>query len=100
MHAVRLVPLVALAIACGNTDTPLADIPDNAPACTRATYDNCNSNADCDSDNCHLFSQDGIQVCTQACSAQAPCPDDGNGDPGICNNKGICKPLHNTVCKP
>ena len=92
---------LSLLVACsGGTDTPVPDAPDNAPPCTRATYDNCNSNADCDSANCHLFSQDAIQVCTQACSAANPCPNDSNGDPGECNNKGICKPIQNTVCKP
>ena len=87
-------------VACGGVDNPLPPIPDNAPACTRATYDNCESNADCDSGDCHHFEADAIRVCTQTCSAANPCPADSNGDPGSCNNKGICKPLQNTVCKP
>lgn len=92
---------LVLLVACGGgTNPPVADAPDNAPACTGAVYDNCNVNADCDSNNCKLFSGDGIQVCTQACSASEPCPDDANGNPGSCNNKGICKPQQNTVCKP
>ena len=91
----------AMLAACGGgTDTPVPDAPDNAPACTGATYDNCSVNGDCASMNCHLFSKDGIQVCTQSCDAANPCPDDSEGAPGTCNNKGICKPIQNTVCKP
>lgn len=93
--------LFAFLIACGGgTDTPVPDAPDNAPACTGATYDNCNVNADCASQNCHLFSQDAIQVCTQPCDADNPCPDDSEGVAAECNNRGICKPANNTVCLP
>jgi hypothetical protein len=96
MKHLRLVCL----FACGNTDTPVPDAPANAPACTGATYDNCSVNDDCTSANCHLFSQDGIQVCTQPCDGSNPCPDDSEGNPATCNNKGICKPAANTVCRP
>lgn len=89
-----------LLAACGDVNSPVPDAPDNAPACTGAVYDNCNTNADCDSSNCKLFEADAIQVCTQACDASNPCPNDTNGSPGSCNNKGICKPAQNTVCKP
>jgi hypothetical protein len=96
----RRLVFVAMLVACGNTDTPVPDAPDNAPACTGVTYDNCSVNSDCASMNCHLFSQDGFQVCTQACDAGNPCPADSEGNPGSCNNRGICKPTQNTVCKP
>ncbi len=89
-----------LVAACGTTGTPVPDAPENAPACTGATYDNCSVNGDCTSMNCHLFEQNGFEVCTQACDAGNPCPDDGEGNPGSCNNKGICKPIQNTVCRP
>ena len=92
---------MVLVVACGGgTDTPVPDAPANSPACTRATYDNCTVNADCEAGNCQLFSQDGIQVCTQPCDASTPCPLDSNGDPGTCNNRGICKPMQHTVCQP
>ncbi len=92
--------LVFLLVACGGSTDTVPDAPDNAPACTGALYDNCNVNGDCDSANCKLFQGDGFQVCTQACDASNPCPDDTGGTPGSCNNKGICKPAQNTVCKP
>ena len=92
--------LLVLVACSGDTSTPVADAPDNAPACTGAAYDNCTLNTQCDSANCHLFEQDGIQVCTQACSGSNPCPADSTGAPVTCNGKGICKPMNNTVCRP
>jgi hypothetical protein len=97
---VKRLLFVLLAACGGDVNPPVADAPDNAPACTGAVYDNCNVNADCDSANCKLFEGDGFQVCTQACDASNPCPNDGDGTPGSCNNKGICKPAQHTVCKP
>jgi hypothetical protein len=96
----HLLFLVLVACGGGGTDTPVPDAPDTAPACTGATYDNCASNEDCDSQNCHLFSQDAIQVCTQPCDGSNPCPNDSEGVAGECNNRGICKPANNTVCRP
>jgi hypothetical protein len=74
---------------------------DAAPqvACTGTVYDACTDNTQCASQNCHLFAQDGIQVCTQACDAATPCPDFG-GEPGFCNMKGICKPAGANACTP
>jgi hypothetical protein len=92
--------LLLLAACSGGVDNPVPDAPDNAPACTGVTYDNCSANSDCASMDCHLFDADAIQVCTQPCDGDNPCPNDSNGDPGTCNNKGICKPKQNTVCKP
>jgi hypothetical protein len=66
----------------------LVDDADAAPqvACTGAVYDACTDNTQCTSQNCHLFAQDGIQVCTQACDGES-CPDFGGS--GFCNTKGI-----------
>ena len=52
--------LVALVACGGDVNPPVADAPDNAPACTGATYDNCNANADCTSNNCKLFEGDDL----------------------------------------
>jgi hypothetical protein len=70
------------------------------PACTNAAFDPCTSNDQCTSGNCHLFMQDGIQVCTQACTPldDSTCPVDANGVNGECNMKGICKPSAANAC--
>ena len=87
-------------VACGGTSTPVPDADPNAPPCTGVAYDNCTAGAQCASNNCHLFEQDGIQICTQACDATTPCPNDKNGTPGVCNGKGICKPAVANACRP
>jgi hypothetical protein len=93
--------LVASLVACsGDTSTPVPDADPNAPLCTGVAYDNCQSNDQCDSANCHLFEQNGFRVCTQACSAANPCPMDSAGVQGTCNDKGICKPTRNNACRP
>lgn len=91
---------MALAACGGGNSPPLPDADPNAPLCTGAVYDNCTSNAGCTSQNCHLFEQDAIQICTQACDASNPCPNDANGMPGSCNNRGICKPRVANACRP
>jgi len=42
-----------------------------------ALYDQCNSEHDCTSNECHNFMGDGFQVCTQSCSAANLCPESG-----------------------
>ena len=100
MRIQRLVMLAALA-ACdnGGTGSGLPDANLNLPMCTGQPYDSCNTNAECMSNNCHLFASDAIQVCTQACSATTPCPT-LNGAAATCNNKGICKPPGANACHP
>src|SRR5437870_303434 len=93
--------LIAFALlGCGGTSTPVSDADPNAPPCTGAVYDNCTANTGCMSANCHLFEQDGIQVCTQSCDATTPCPNDAAGNPVTCNGKGICKPSVANACRP
>ena len=41
---------------------------------------------------------DGFQVCTQQCSATAPCPDNA-GVAVPCNGMGVCKPAAATDCR-
>ena len=96
-----LVAIVLAVAACGGTDDPvIPDADPSAPLCTGVVYDNCIASTSCDSNNCKLFSQDAIQVCTQACDAANPCPNDASGSPGSCNNKGICKPSRGNACRP
>ena len=87
---------------CGGGDkggSPDADPA--APVCTGNLYDNCTSNSQCDSGMCHLFSGE-FQVCTQACTAgdNSTCPASVGGGMPKCNNRGICKPALNNMCKP
>ncbi len=88
--------------ACGGggSNTPLPDADLTQPMCTGLVYDNCTDNTQCSSNNCHLFSQDAIQICTQACDASNPCPADANGTAVSCNNKGLCKPSRGNACHP
>lgn len=72
--------------------------PGNGPVCTMALYDVCNEEHDCMSNMCHNFMGDGFQVCTQACAAGTPCPDQ-DGQPVTCNSNGICKPPAATDCR-
>jgi len=118
MHLVRWIACVSvLALsACdegedqSSVDAPAAVIdgsllvdapgPDATLAvCTGAIYDSCTTSNQCMSNNCKLFNQDQIQVCTQACSAAAPCPMQ-NGVAAQCNNMGICKPPAANACTP
>ena len=86
--------------ACGGDDGGSAATPDAAagPACTGALYDNCVNPSDCMSGMCQFYQQSNFTVCTQACSASNPCPNDSSGNPGTCNQKGICKPAAANVC--
>jgi hypothetical protein len=105
-YAALAFAISAVAFACSNGDDP---DPIDAPAsqidappgnaCTGAVYDSCTMASQCTSGNCKLFSGDGFQVCTQACSAANPCPT-VNGIAGTCNNMGICKPAQAHACTP
>jgi hypothetical protein len=92
---------IAIALAgCGGGGGTIPDADLSLPVCTGVVYDNCSNNTQCMSQNCHLYSKDAIQVCTQSCSASNPCPNDVNGTPGQCNNMGICKPSKGNACRP
>ena len=67
-------------------------------ACTGAAFDLCSTEHDCTSANCKLFMADGFQVCTQACDATTPCPNDATGAPATCNAMNICKPAMANDC--
>ncbi len=99
----RSVIAVMFAVAaCGGGDDggggAQPDAAGSAAACTGAVYDVCTDNAQCSSQNCHYYQQSNFTVCTQACSASNPCPNDSSGTPGTCNNMGICKPAAATSC--
>lgn len=68
-------------------------------ACTNALYDPCTDPSQCMSGNCRMFNMPspGIQICTQACSASAPCPMQ-NGQAVECTMAGVCRPPAATSC--
>ncbi len=89
-----VVSLLTLA-ACGGGEgsDPTPDTPTGG---TCAIYDSCTALSECGADavECHLFTQDGFQVCTPACTPNdnSTCPVDSTGARGECNMRGICKP--------
>ena len=95
----RLLSLCLLVAAgCGGNGTPPDQI--DAPAavlCTGAIYDPCTTAAQCMSMNCHNYSGNGFQVCTQTCSSSNPCPMQ-DGVAVACNGMGNCKPPLPTAC--
>lgn len=94
--------IAAVLVACGGgKESSFPDADPSAPDCTGVVYDNCRTNDDCMSGNCHVFNGE-FSVCTQACTAgdNTTCPLSANGLPAKCNNRGICKPNVNNACKP
>jgi hypothetical protein len=78
----------------------LIDAPTGGVTCTGKVYDPCTDNTQCMSGNCHLYQAQGIQVCTQACTAgnNATCPLDKTGVNAMCNNMSICRPAAANAC--
>ena len=102
MQLLRLVVVLVFALAgCEAKDKSIPDADPAAPVCTGVVYDNCTSNSQCMSGMCHLFSGD-FQVCTQTCTAgdNATCPVSVDGTTSKCNQRGICKPTINNMCRP
>jgi len=78
--------LAVLMVGCGGDDGGGVQ-PDaaNLPACTGVAYDSCTdttNSTDCaGGTTCRLFMMDGITICTPACDATHPCPNDKDGNP-------------------
>ena len=92
-----LLALLVLA-ACGDDGgSTVADA--SGSACTNALYDPCTDNAQCTSAMCRTFNMPspGIQICTQACDANTPCPMQ-NGAAVQCTNANVCRPTAATNC--
>jgi hypothetical protein len=79
----------------GSVKLPDADL--TKPMCTGQLYDSCLDGSGCMSNNCKLFEQSGIQVCTQPCDGMCPASSAG---PATCNNRGLCKPAAANPCHP
>ena len=101
MRTSHFVIVFALALgACGDDggSAPI-DSGGSGSACTNALYDPCTDNAQCTSNNCRSFNMPspGIQICTQACDANNPCPQQ-NGATVQCTNAGVCRPSAANNC--
>jgi len=91
----------AAACTSSTSNPPTPDAGSNANrTCTGAAYDPCTTNGQCTSNNCHYYMMSNFTVCTQACDANNPCPNDASGAPGQCNSMGICKPTVANSCTP
>src|SRR5512140_390153 len=93
----RMILALVLAAVCGcagdQTDTGKGAV------CTGALYDDCGSEHDCMTNDCHTFTQEGFNACVQQCSATLPCPDQ-NGTAVPCDTAlGVCKPAAHNMCR-
>jgi hypothetical protein len=111
----RLLQLAAVLFALGGCDSGGTNPPSDSPAatpdaarpdapsgvmCTGAVYDPCTANAQCMSNNCHLYQGQNLQVCVTTCTPgnNSTCPVDRTGVNGTCNNMGICRPAQANNC--
>ncbi len=92
MRSQAFVLAITIALAACSGDEP----PPAQNTCTGAAYDLCNDEHDCTSMNCRPFGT--IQVCTQVCAADTPCPDDAAGNAVPCTG-GLCQPTTANDCK-
>jgi hypothetical protein len=65
--------------------------------CTKALYEFCITEHDCETEDCRPFAAEGYMICTQICDAARPCPD-LNGTQVACTN-GVCKPPEPVECQ-
>ena len=108
MVAMRNLLLAMLVLgACGDDggSEPPIDASGSADAgggsaCTNALYDPCTDNTQCTSGNCRAFNMPspGIQICTQTCDANTPCPPPAGGATVQCTNAGVCRPTAANAC--
>ena len=89
--------VAALLLACTGSNPP---VPDGGFKCTGVAYDPCNDEHNCQSAQCDPFADKSIQVCTTACSASMPCPNDSTGAAGTCTAAGVCEPAKANACTP
>ena len=92
---ILLAMVLVASIGCAGNETDVG----KGPVCTGALYENCNSEHDCMSNDCHTFAPEGFNACVQACSATVPCPD-SNGVAVTCDVAGgYCKPAAKVDCR-
>jgi hypothetical protein len=98
MHMARFAFVLAIHACGGSNGTPPTPDAPSGPPCTGAVYDSCATPDQCSSQNCHLYNNNALQVCTQACSGTVPCPNDSTGAVVACNMMGSCKPAVANNC--
>lgn len=92
---ILLAMVLVTAVGCAGDETDEG----NGLVCSGQLYENCNSEHDCMSNDCHTFAPEGFNACVQACSATVPCPDQ-NGVAVACDTVGgYCKPAMQTACR-
>jgi len=96
MRAVLVFVVSSLAACSGDTPAQI-DANPAGPKCSMQVYDLCFEEHDCASSLCQNFPAEGFQVCTQACGADNPCPDDRSGAAAACTG-GVCVPSAPNMC--
>jgi hypothetical protein len=90
MRSLALVLVLSVGACAG-------DDPTTVPACSAKVYDPCRDEHDCTSDNCRPFG--AIQVCTQSCNTDSPCPNDADGNTVTCDMTSLmCQPTVANNC--
>lgn len=85
----------AVSLAACTADAPSVKGPH---ACTRALYDPCLDEHNCNSGVCGGF-DDLMPTCSQACTPGGePCPADQNGAAVPCDEHNLCHPAMTTDC--
>lgn len=86
-HMRILIALVVALAACSGDEVDRI--------CTKAFYDPCVSEHDCDSNNCQTFGEGdaAFQACTMSCTDATGCPDGG-----VCTD-GLCAPPEPNSCE-
>ena len=97
MRFVSPMLFVALAACVDSKSGASGSQQEATTVCAGQLYDGCASNDECDSGLCKLYSNRGVEVCTQTCSATNPCPTQ-SGVAVVCNNMGFCRPDAANAC--
>ena len=91
--------LSLLMIACGVLVACGGDDGGDAPACTGALYDLCTDNTDCMSNNCRMFNDLGVMLCTEACTpGGTACPTQDGAAVNCPMNAMVCRPPAANSC--
>lgn len=91
----RILMALALVLGACAGDSPSGGGPTN---CTKAAYDPCVDEHDCTSGDCFTFAAAGLEVCSQACDATHPCPDQDGVAVECDATTSQCKPAAATAC--